>query len=246
MNTSNKFAILLFSILSSSLSGCSYLGPSDPIITGTTVLTKQEKAQLSYVSVAPVFKQNCTSCHGSAGGINLESYQGIRQNLVAIERAVFKTKTMPKGFSISADQAQVLKAWIEMGAPEQATGGGTLPTPAPSSTPLPTSTPSPTATPEPEELEATFKSIRQNILAKRCIFCHSGNGSAKHIPLSTLEDLIDSPREIVLPGNADESSIVIAVERSDDKRMPPRDSGSALSSEEIRVIREWITNGASD
>lgn len=242
----SKLAVLLLFTLSFAFSGCSYLGPSDPIITGGGLLTPQEKTKLSYASVTPVFKQNCISCHGTAGGVNLESYQSIRENIAAIERAVFKTKTMPKGFSLSANQMQILKAWIEMGAPEEAPGGSSNPTPIPSATPIPTPTPEPTATPEPEEIEATFKSIRQNILTKRCIFCHSGSGSAKHIPLSTLEDLIDSPREIVVPGNADESSIVIAIERTDDKRMPPRDNGAALSSEEIRVIREWITNGAVD
>ncbi len=217
------------------LSSCSYLGPSGPSSTGLPDLTPQQKAQLSFEKVQQtVFVKSCTGCHGTSGGINLENYQNVKNNLAAIERSVFKTMTMPKGQILTQEQLVTLKAWIQMGAPEKAGAGN------------PTPTPEPTPTATPEELEATFSSIREKILVKRCIFCHSGNGSAKHIPLSTLEDLIDSPREIVLPGNADESGIVLAIERSDDKRMPPRTSGSALSSEEIRVIREWITNGASD
>lgn len=227
------------------LSGCSYLSPSDPMSTGS-VLTPQQKAQLSFESVQKtVFQQSCTSCHGSAGGINLESYESIKNNIVAIERSVFKTKTMPKGNSLSADQMAVLKAWIEMGTPEKPGQGSQSPTPTPDATSTPEPTPEPTATPTPEPLKASFESIKQNILTNRCIYCHSGSGQAKHIPLDTVDALVNSPREIVIPGNADESGLVLAVERDDEKRMPPPQVGKQLSEEEKQVIREWIDNGAN-
>ena len=221
---------ILFCLISLLLSSCSYLGNGGAPSLAAKPLSQQEKAQLSFETVQTiVFQQSCNRCHGSAGGINLETYQNIKQNLAAIERVVFKTKSMPKGSSLSDDQLAVLGAWIEIGAPEKP-GGGTSPTPAP----------------EPEPLKATFESIKANIISKKCLYCHSGNGSAKHIPLGTLDDIVNSPREIVIPGNADESGIVLAVERDDDKRMPPPTEGAGLSDIEKQIVRDWITNGAKD
>lgn len=227
------------------LSSCSYLGPSDPTLTSAPELTPQQKAQLSYESVQQsVFVQSCTSCHGSLGGINLETYENVKRNLSAIQRSVFETKTMPKGQSLSREQLATLKAWIDLGAPEKAGQGNPTPTPDPTATPEPTPEPTPSATPE--ALKATFESIKQNILTTKCIYCHSGSGQAKHIPIDSVDALINSPRELVIPGNADESGLVLAIEREDDKRMPPPNVGKVLSDEQKEVIREWITNGASD
>ena len=61
------------------------------------------------------------------------------------------------------------------------------------------------------------------------------------------DSLMNSPLELVLPGNADESGLVLSVERSDKKRMPPAEDGySALKDAEKTAIRLWITNGAKD
>ena len=106
----------------------------------------------------------------------------------------------------------------------------------------PATSPTPISAPSPEPLTATFESIRENVLVPKCLACHSSGGRAEHIPLGTLDDLMNSPRELVIPGNADESSIVLAIERDDDKRMPPPPRRAPLSDEEKRVIREWIAN----
>ncbi len=333
-------AALLFGLAAT---GCNYR--VDKQASGHTRMGDQEKAQLSYRQVYErVFAPKCVSCHGSQGGVNLESYESTKSSLGAIERVVFTTKSMPKGGSLSADEEQILRVWIEIGAPKDPSGprGEPQPTPPPSPkpspspsptpgpwnpndlsyefvnqevlkprclvchgsgasigletyslvksrmrdiiravlveksmpknaalskreydilltwiangapelpdtepkpTPGPTATPSPTPTPAP--LEPTFDSIKKNILTVRCIACHSGTGPAKHIPMQTREDLVDSPREIVIPGNPDESGIVLAIERTDSKRMPPPDAGAALSQKEKDVIRKWIQDGAT-
>ncbi len=236
--------LFLLILAGASVVSCGYFGPSSPTLT-QSVLTPQQKASLSYETVrTAVFTQSCTGCHGSLGGVNLESYDSVIQNLALVERAVFQTKTMPKGFSLTRDQEAILKAWIEMGAPEKPGQGTPAPTPDPTATPEPT--PEPTPTPVPEPLKATFESIKQNVLTNKCIYCHSGSGQAKHIPIDTVDALVNSPREIVIPGNADESGLVLAIERDDDKRMPPPNVGKSLSDDEKQVIREWINNGASD
>lgn len=97
-------------------------------------------------------------------------------------------------------------------------------------------------TPTSQPLMGTYKSINENIITKKCFTCHSEGGNAARIPLTTKEEILDSPLELVIPGNPEESGLMIAVTRQDDKRMPPKPS-SELSEEEIKAIEEWIVKG---
>ena len=90
----------------------------------------------------------------------------------------------------------------------------------------------------------TYDSIRETVFERRCVACHSKGGKAEDVPLEPLADLLASPRDLVLPGNPDESGLVIAVERGDKKRMPPASGGEALTGEQVRAIRAWIQAGA--
>ena len=135
--------------------------------------------------------------------------------------------TMPKIGSLSADEKRLLWNWIQLGAPKENNGGSTQP-------------------PTEEPLTATFASIDKHIFQEKCVACHSAGGQAKRILLDK-QSLMDSPLELVLPGNSDESGLVIAVERTDDRRMPLAEAGySELSVEEKAASRHWIDNGALD
>jgi mono/diheme cytochrome c family protein len=98
----------------------------------------------------------------------------------------------------------------------------------------------------PPALLPTYNSIREQILAPRCIRCHSTGGRAEKIPLVTLSDLLNSPSDLVVPGSPEESSLVISITRTDRKRMPPPSSGTALPPEQIQAVETWIKNGAKD
>ena len=79
-----------------------------------------------------------------------------------------------------------------------------------------------------------------------CTECHSPSGTGKRILLDR-ESLMNSPLELIIPGNPDESGLVVSIERSDDKRMPPAKEGYvALKNEKKAAIRKWIENGAKD
>ena len=94
-------------------------------------------------------------------------------------------------------------------------------------------------------LEATFNSIHEQILLPKCVGCHSPGQAAKRVPLNTREDLINSPRDLVIPGNPAESGLFLAVTRTDQKRMPPATvSIEPLLKKEVEVIRQWILEGA--
>lgn len=178
-----------------------------------------------------VLRTNCVGCHGSGGGINLETYANVKAHLAAVKTAVYETRRMPKapGAPLTGYQLGLLNAWIEAGAPE------TAPDEDP---PLP--------------LAAEFESIRVNILVPKCQICHSPGKPVARIPLVTKEDLLNSPLDLVLPGNAEESGIFIAISRQDSKMMPPAKDASGnptgftrLSDPEIAAIQTWITDGAT-
>ena len=59
--------------------------------------------------------------------------------------------------------------------------------------------------------------------------------------------MIDSPYGIIVPGDPDESGLVLVTLPTARKRMPPPKSGlAALKPEEIEIVKQWITNGAKD
>ncbi len=226
-----KLHKLIFFILGLSFTGCNYgiLYGAPKKLNEKFSLPENQVSTLSYgVIAAKVFNTRCVSCHGTSGNINLESYPEVVKNIDLIRRSVFETKTMPKKESLTQEELSFLWNWIQIGAPEQAPNG---------------STPPPV---EVEPMTATYESINKHVLQVSCKDCHNPTGTGKRIPLD-LKSLLDSPLELIIPGNPDESGLILALERADDKRMPPADEGySALNDETIALIRKWIENGAKD
>lgn len=196
------------------------------------------ESELTYKNVNDlVLFQKCVGCHGVSARTSLATYPQVKTNLAKIHIAVFVEKTMPKPGSpvLTNDELGLLNAWIQAGAPE-----------AVKNDPIPM----PTAIP----LAPTFASIRHHILEPKCVGCHAPGKSVARIPLVTLEDLLSSPLEIVIPENPDESGIMLAVlGLNPEKIMPPlkwpdgSSTGFAKLSEiEVDAIRMWIKNGAKD
>lgn len=186
-----------------------------------------DPSSISYAMVRDrVLAPRCIGCHGTSGGINLESYSAVKPQIEAIQRVVVRDRTMPKGDALSEDELGLVSAWIQAGAPETPTPGNVEPSPLP--------------------LEATYSSIKRQIFDRRCMTCHRPEGSASDVPLAPYRDLLDSPRELVLPGNSEESGLYLAVSRTDEKRMPPPRVGAALSAEEVSTIQRWIDLGAPE
>lgn len=230
-------SLILF--LGLSLFGCNYTK-----LKGSTEESNQQFnlpvnqiSELSYgVLAQKVFTAKCISCHGTSGNINLESYGEVIRNLALIKKAVFIEKTMPKKGSLTQEEFSYLWNWIQIGAPEQAQSGNTNPPP------------------ENDPLVPTFDSINKHVFQKTCIDCHNPAGTGKRIALDK-QSLLDSPLQLIIPGkpdednpgNWDESGLIVAIERTDDKRMPPAEEGySALDAETKSAIRKWIQNGAKD
>lgn len=217
---------LIFMLL---FTGCRYSRvtmPNNVDLNEQMSLPAEEKSKLSFNLLnQKVFTAKCTSCHGTSGGVNLESYVEVVKHLPEIKNSVFVTLSMPKKDFLSDEEKRLLWNWIQMGAPLQAQDPASEP-------------------PASEPIAATYESINKNIFIPKCVTCHSAGNSAWQV-LLTKQELLDSPLELVLPGNPDESGLLIAVGRTDKKRMPPEKDGySALKSEEIEAIRKWIADGA--
>lgn len=96
-------------------------------------------------------------------------------------------------------------------------------------------------------LAPNFASIKANLLDKKCLSCHGVGGEAARIPLNSRDEMVNSPLEIIIPKNADESGLVLVLLDGAIKKMPPKNSGMApVTPGDIDVVKEWINNGATD
>ncbi len=216
-------ALLLLLVASFGASACSYQKNKEPVDTDDIPASLLNSVSFPMVS-ARVFQPYCISCHGSSGGVNLETYDSAKSALARIKQAVFVSKTMPKAPSpaLSREESQILAAWIKVGGPD----GG------PATQPV---------------LEPKYASIKSLIIDRKCLRCHSAGGTAERVPLGTLDDLLNSPLDIVIPRNADESDIVLVLKEGARKPMPPLDSGiTPVSAGDLEIIKEWINNGATN
>ncbi|MBC7538668.1 MAG: hypothetical protein H7281_07595 [Bacteriovorax sp.] len=173
----------------------------------------------------------CISCHGDSGHVNLETYASVYSFIDKIKEVTISTRKMPKSpySALNNEEFELLATWIHAGTPEKPLNGTDIPPP------------------KIEPLEPTFLSIKKNIFQNKCLVCHSIGKEAERVRLDTADDLINSPLDLVLPGNPDESGLVLAILPTARKIMPPKKTGIVfLNPSEIEMIKEWIANGAKD
>ena len=81
------------------------------------------------------------------------------------------------------------------------------------------------------------------IFSKHCVRCHHEKNRQGDISLVTLTDLRDSGH--VIAGNASESSLLQLVQSRDGAKPEMPRQGSAISANEITLLKQWIKEGAS-
>ena len=92
---------------------------------------------------------------------------------------------------------------------------------------------------------ANFATVLNIFEKAKCFDCHIIGGSGEDVFLDTRAALVDSVREIVIPGDPDSSGLVISISPGARKPMPPKKPGyKPLEENEIALIREWIKKGA--
>lgn len=68
-----------------------------------------------------VFTASCTRCHSGSrpsAGIGLDTYVKVKAHLGQVQSTVLERKSMPPARPIPTPQQQLLKQWIDQGAPE--------------------------------------------------------------------------------------------------------------------------------
>ncbi|MCA9229632.1 MAG: PSD1 domain-containing protein [Planctomycetales bacterium] len=87
------------------------------------------------------------------------------------------------------------------------------------------------------------------ILSDNCFHCHGPD--AKHREADLRLDLREGALAdlggyaAIVPGDAAQSELVARLEATEDEvRMPPPDSGKALTSDQVELVRRWIDQGA--
>lgn len=82
-----------------------------------------DTTKISFADIqTQILKPSCIVCHSAAapsGGVALDSYAKVKAEIAAVKKTTIDEKTMPQGGSLSASKLQLLKTWIEQGAPEK-------------------------------------------------------------------------------------------------------------------------------
>ena len=88
------------------------------------------------------------------------------------------------------------------------------------------------------------------LLARRCFACHGPDDAHREADLrldvAVEGDAIKRERPTIVPGQPDASELLRRIVSSDpSERMPPPETGAALSDREASILRKWIQQGAA-
>ncbi|MEZ6089727.1 MAG: DUF1549 domain-containing protein [Pirellulaceae bacterium] len=83
------------------------------------------------------------------------------------------------------------------------------------------------------------------ILSAKCFFCHGPDANHREADLR-LDVESEAKGHAIIEGNADGSELIARIVTDDaELKMPPPDSGKSLSSQEVDLLKRWISEGAT-
>jgi mono/diheme cytochrome c family protein len=174
-------------------------------------------------SLENILKEKCTSCHGTMGGFNAETYDEVMKFVEPGSPDSSKIVQAQQGGShpgqLTEEELNLLVQWIQAGAPKDAdgaTGGQTEP-----------GTQS-TQAAQPGSSE-TWSTGMETLFTERCGSCHGDSGG---FTATTYEDVMKQ----VTPGDPDNSNVVSAQRAGTHP--------GQFSEEELNRVIEWIKGGA--
>lgn len=208
----------------------------------------------TWAVVGALFGERCAKCHSGADapmGLELDSYAGAVSGswtgkvLIAGDTATSALLQRIRGQArprmpldgppfLDAAQIALVEAWVLAGLPEGDPGAVTK---AP-----------PRERPAPGE-PVGYADV-EPIFLKACMKCHSDNSKLGAPPeglrLDSLANILaGGERVAVVPGNVEMSEVWRRVEGVGDPRMP-FDGPPWLPEDDIRLIADWIAQGAPD
>ncbi|RZS56624.1 c-type cytochrome domain-containing protein [Sphaerotilus mobilis] len=208
----------------------------------------------TYADLQPLFQQRCVLCHsgaGAAAGLALDTLAGLTKGstrgavVVSGQPGSSELVKRLKGISLprmpltgppwvdDADIARV-ERWIAAGLPA---GGAIAPAAA-------------VAAPKPAAGQPPTWAHVAPILATRCAKCHSPQGLMGPAPegyvLNSYEATVSAnDRARVVPGRPEASELSRRVKGHARPRMP-YDGPPWLGADEIKLVDDWIRQGARD
>ena len=215
----------------------------------------QPQANTTYAEVAPILAQHCVMCHSGPAApleLRLDTLEGVLKG--SAKGPIVKVGTPDdselirrlKGTSLprmpmtgppflSAEEIATFERWIAGGLQAGTTAAAaapgavvTLPRPQPGD-------------------NVTYLHVAP-IFASRCAKCHTENGLMGPAPegyrLTSHEATLSAADRVrVVPGNPDASELVRRIRGQARPRMP-FDGPPFLTADEIRLIEDWIAQGA--
>jgi mono/diheme cytochrome c family protein len=199
--------------------------------------------------------QRCTLCHSgdsAAAGLRLDGIEALLRGsakgpvVKPGDAAGSELIRRLKGTSLprmpmtgppflTDEQIAMFERWVAAGAPRGEVGAAAGPTAAPS---------------RPAAGEPVTYAHVAPIFARRCAKCHTDNGAMGPAPegyrlTSYAATLSAVDRARVVPGQAVASELVRRIRGQARPRMP-FDGPPYLSDEEVRLIEDWVAQGARD
>ncbi|MEE8431087.1 MAG: c-type cytochrome domain-containing protein [Candidatus Desulfatibia sp.] len=216
----------------------------------------QSEENVTYADLAPIFAKRCIMCHSGVAaplGLHLDKYDSILKGsergpvVKAGDPSTSELIRRLKGISqprmpmtgppyLPDTQIAMFERWVVSGMPKGDVAQVKLSPESISPLPLP------------GEL-VSYRHVAP-IFAKRCAKCHTKKGLMGPAPegyrlTSYKATLSISDRVRVVPGNAGASELVRRIRGQARPRMP-FDGPPYLTDSEIRLIEDWVTQGARD
>jgi len=223
-----------------------------PLLCALYVIAPGVVAATSFDAVAPIFAERCVMCHSGAAaplGLRLDTRDSVVKGsqkgpvVKAGNAAASELVRRIRGESLprmpltgppylATEEIALIEKWVADGL---AAGAGAPSAPAPSR-------------PRPGEA-VTYRHVAP-ILLQRCAKCHAANGIRGAPPegyrLDTWEASIARGDHLrVVPGNPAASELVRRIRGQALPRMP-FDGPPYLGEEDIRLIEQWVLQGAAD
>ncbi|MGY0194794.1 c-type cytochrome domain-containing protein [Leptothrix sp. BB-4] len=211
-------------------------------------------AEPTWSDLQPLFQQRCVVCHSgtsAAAGLSLDTLAGLNKGsargpvVSSGQPANSELVKRLKGISLPrmpltgpqwVDDADIgrIERWIAAGLP-----AGAAVAPA-----------APVAAPKPAPGQAATWTHVAPIFATRCAKCHSPQGVMGPAPegyvLNSYEAAVSAnDRARIVPGRPEASELVRRVKGHASPRMP-FDGPPWLTDEQIRLVEDWVREGARD
>jgi len=206
----------------------------------------------TFDDVSSVLRERCVICHSGAGaplGLRLDTLAGLEAGSINGKVAVpgdtessellrrLRGESQPRmpltgPPYLEPQQIDLIEAWIATGMPP----GGDTASPAPR--------------PKPGPGEPVRYADVAPIFLQRCVKCHSDNGimgmPPKGLRLGNHAQILEGAEHpVVVPGVPGASRLIRRVRGQSRPRMP-FDGPPYLSEVEIRLISDWVAQGAPD